>query len=107
MTEAVITPIPVPMEAIRAYCQKWQVRELALFGSILRADFSAESDVDVLVEFQEGRRYTLADLVQMGDELEALFGRKADLIDRSAVEASRNYLRRRSILDSARVIYAE
>jgi hypothetical protein len=107
MTEALITPISVPIEAIRAYCQKWHVHEFALFGSILRPDFDAESDVDVLVDFQAGRRYTLADLVEMGDELEAMFGRKVDLIDRSAVEASRNYLRRRSILDSAKIIYAE
>ncbi len=98
--------VPIPHEAIAAFCRRWDVVQFALFGSVLREDFGPESDVDVLVRFSPGTRYTLADLVTMGDELEAIFGRKVDLIDRDAVEVSRNYLRRRMILDSAEVIYA-
>lgn len=97
----------IPLEAIRDFCHRWQIIELALFGSALREDFNADSDVDVLVQFRAGVRYTLSDLVMMGDEMEAIFGRPVDLIDRRAVEQSPNYIRRRIILDSAEVIYAD
>ena len=100
-------PIALPMDAIRRYCQKWGVVELALFGSVLREDFTETSDIDVLVKFHENARRTLFDLVAMGDELETIFGRKVDLVTRNAVEHSANHLRRRSILNSAVVIYEE
>ena len=106
MSEPIIPNIALPMDDIRAYCEKWHIVEFALFGSVLRADFTDESDIDVLVQFREDVRITLHDLVTMGDEIEALLGRKVDLIDRKAVEQSRNYLRRKIILSSAQVIYA-
>jgi len=98
--------IPIPLDRITAFSRRWGVVEFALFGSVLRPDFGPDSDIDVLVRFDEKVHYTLFDLVTMGDELEAIFGRKVDLIDRQAIEDSRNYLRRRIILDSAQVIYA-
>lgn len=101
------TAINLPLDAIRAFCRRWNVVEFALFGSVLREDFNADSDIDVLATFREGTSYNLSDLVQMGDELETIFGREVDLIDRRAVETSRNYLRRRQILNSAQVVYAE
>ena len=98
--------IEIPSDAIADLCNRWQVLELALFGSALRDDFGPESDVDVLVRFDPGARHTLLDIVQMQDELSATLGRKADLIERTAVEQSPNYIRRRSILQSAETIYA-
>jgi hypothetical protein len=95
------------MNAIRYFCQKWHICEFALFGSVLRDDFGDDSDIDVLLTFREGVRYGLAALVQMGDELEAVFGREVDIVDRVALEQSANYIRRKLILDSAAVIYAE
>lgn len=53
-----------------------------------------------------GLYWTLFDLVHMEDELAAIFGRKVDLVERAGVEASENYIRRRSILKSAQTIYA-
>lgn len=106
MTEPMQPNILIPIDDIRAFCQRWNIVEFALFGSVLRTDFDAASDIDVLVRFQGTVHYSLADLVDMGDELETLFGRKVDLIDRQALENSRNYLRRKIILDSAQVIYA-
>jgi uncharacterized protein len=106
MPDEVIRHAALPMDAIRAYCQKWNIREFAVFGSVLREDFSDASDIDVLVTFAEGVRYTLFDLARMGDELEAILGRGVDLIDRRALETSPNYIRRREILRTARVIYA-
>ena len=80
--------------------------ELALFGSAVRDDFGPESDVDLLVSFDPDTRRTLFDIVRMEDELRAMFGRNVDLVTRAAVEGSRNHIRRKSILESAQVLYA-
>ena len=98
--------IEIPSSEIAALCNRWQVLELALFGSVLRDDFGQESDVDVLVSFDPQARHTLLDVVQMQEELSATLGRKADLVERAAVEQSPNYIRRRAILQSAETIYA-
>jgi len=96
----------LPLDAIAAFCARWSVAEFALFGSALRDDFDDASDIDVLVQFREGAHYTLFDLARMSDELEGIFGRTVDLLDRRAVEASLNHIRRDAILHSAEVIYA-
>ncbi len=98
--------IDVPHNLISQFCQRWMVTELALFGSVLRGDFDAGSDVDVLVSFAVDARWGLFDLVTMQEELEALFGREVDLVHRAAVERSENYLRRKSILEHVEVVYA-
>jgi predicted nucleotidyltransferase len=82
------------------------VTELALFGSILRDDFRPDSDVDVLVSFAPDAHWSLLDLVEMENELRRIFGRDVDLVERRAIEKSENYIRRKSILQNARVIYA-
>jgi predicted nucleotidyltransferase len=95
------------MEKLQLFCQHWQIRELAVFGSILREDFRTEdSDVDFLAVFDPASRWSLLDRVRMESDLEALLQRKVDLLDREEVELSPNWLRRRAILQSARVIYA-
>jgi len=88
------------------FCQRWKIARMALFGSVLREDFRPESDVDVLVSFSNEAHYTLLDLARMESELEKIFGRKVDLVELSAIEKSRNYIRRKSILSSAETIYA-
>lgn len=106
MSDAIATNIALPMQAIRAFCEKWGIMEFALFGSVLGGDFTEDSDIDVLVQFYPDRRHTLFDLVAMNDELETIFGRKVDLLTRAGVEQSPNYIRRHAILSSAVVIYA-
>ena len=98
--------IAIPAVGIAAFCERWQVTELALFGSVLRDDFGPESDIDVLVSFEDSARHTLFDMVRMEEELKALFGREVDLAERAGVETSRNYIRRKAILQSAETIYA-
>ncbi len=88
------------------FCRKWGVLRLELFGSVLRDDFDSESDVDVLVTFAGGRGIRVDDLLDMEDELRALFGRRVDLVKRHLVENSPNWIRRRSILESAHEVYA-
>jgi predicted nucleotidyltransferase len=77
---------------------------LALFGSILRQDFNADSDVDVLVSFAPDAQWSLFDLVRMESELETILGREVDLVERAAIEQSENYIRRKSILSDLELI---
>jgi predicted nucleotidyltransferase len=98
--------IALPEDKITDFCQRWRVSELALFGSVLRGDFYADSDVDVLISFAPGARWSLFDLVTMEHELEVILGREVDLVERSAIEQAENYIRRKSILDNTEVIYA-
>jgi len=88
------------------FCGKWKIREFSLFGSVLREDFSDNSDIDVLVTFFDDARHTLFDLVDMEDELRTIFGRRVDLVSRRGIESSRNAVRRNAILKSAEEIYA-
>ncbi len=99
-------PIEIPSDEIDKFCRKWGISELALFGSVVRDDFNKDSDIDILITFESGTKHGLFDMVSMQDELEEIFGRKVDLVSRRGVESSRNHIRRRNILDSARVIYA-
>ena len=94
-------------DALAAFCRRWQVTELALFGSVLRGDFRPDSDVDVLVTFDPKARWTLFEMVDMQDDLVRLLGRQVDLVSRRGVESSRNYLRRKAILSSAETIYVQ
>ena len=97
--------IAIPTDGIAAFCERWQVTELALFGSVLRDDFRPDSDIDVLIAFSDGARHTLFDMVHMEEELKALFGREVDLVSRRGIERSRNHLRRKAILESAESIH--
>ncbi len=97
--------IPVPTEAIAAFCRKWKIVEFALFGSVLTDHFRPDSDVDVLVKFVPDHEWGLFDHVTMQDDLSQILGRKVDLVSRASIEQSRNYLRRKEILGSARVVY--
>jgi uncharacterized protein len=87
------------------FCQRWQVSELALFGSILRDDFHADSDIDVLVSYQPTAKRGLFEKIRMQEELSFLLHRDVDLVSKKAIEQSHNWLRRKNILDSAKVIY--
>ena len=98
--------VMIPGEAVTAFCQRWNITELALSGSVLRPDFKPGSDIDVLVSFSESARYSLFDLIHMEEELKKIFGRAVDLVDRRAIERSRNYIRRQEILSSAERVYA-
>jgi predicted nucleotidyltransferase len=95
--------IDISSDRIAEFCRKWRIAEFSLFGSILREDFGPDSDVDVLVSFQPQAEWDLFDLVDMRDELMAMFGRDVDLVEK---EGLRNPFRRRNILRTREVIYA-
>lgn len=98
--------IEIPRDAIESFCRRWLIAEFALFGSVLRDDFRPDSDIDVLVTFGEGEHWSLFDLVGMKLELEELFGRSVDVVEKPTIEKSRNPYRRRNILDNYLPVYA-
>lgn len=98
--------IPINKDRIAEFCRRWKIRELALFGSVLREDFRPDSDVDILVTFAPDSGNTLFDLARMQDEISEILNRDVDLISRAGIERSRNYIRRNAILSSAEVVYA-
>jgi len=84
------------------FCRRWQVTELALFGSVLTDDWRPDSDIDVLVTFSDEAGWSLFDLVTMQAELEQIFGRPVDLVEKDAL---RNPFRRHRILTTKQVVY--
>ena len=95
--------IPVDREKIAGFCRRNHIRRLAFFGSVLRADFRPESDVDVLVEFEPGHPVGLIRLAGMERELSEILGRQADM--RTAADLSRYF--RDEVVAGAEVQYAE
>lgn len=95
----------IPSDKIADYCRRWKITEFALFGSALSDDFDRTSDIDVLVTFERDAHWTLFDMVDMQEELKDIFGRDVDLVSRRGIESSQNYLRRKEILSSAKVIH--
>ncbi len=91
---------------LAAFCRKWKVGRLLLFGSALRDDFGPDSDVDLVAEFAADGVWGLFDLVRMQQELCGIFGRHVDLLTRKGVERMRNPLRRDAILASLETLYA-
>jgi len=98
--------LEISKDKIADFCRRWKITELALFGSVLREDFRPDSDLDVLVTFSPDAEWSLLDHIQMQEELGSLFGREVDLVSRRAIEQSENWIRRREILSTARVVYA-
>jgi uncharacterized protein len=95
----------IDLDAISAFCKRHGVRAFYLFGSILTDDFDADSDVDVMLDVG-GRKLDFHHTCAMLDELEAIFGRRVDMLTKRAVESSAmNRHRRQSILASARLLY--
>ena len=97
--------IDLPIEKIAELCNRWQITELSLFGSVLRDDFSPDSDIDVLVTFSPKARKGLLTLARIKHELESLSGREVDILTKKSLENGRNKERCRNILESAKVFY--
>jgi len=95
--------INLPRKEIEAFCRKWKIKELALFGSVLRDDFRPDSDVDILVTFEPDGGVTFDNRLEMLDELAEIFGREVDRVDKEAV---RNPFRRHETLTTKEVVYA-
>jgi uncharacterized protein len=86
---------------LRNICAKYHVRKLALFGSALRSNFTAESDLDFLVEFDQDAAIGLFELAGMQMDLEELFGRKIDLVPKKGLKPALQ-----DALSEAQLVYA-
>jgi predicted nucleotidyltransferase len=93
----------LPRKKIAAFCKHWSITEFSVFGSVLREDFRPDSDIDVLVTIDPKAQIGLFEIAQMQIELENLFKRPVDLLEK---EGLRNPYRRHEILSTAEVIYA-
>jgi Predicted nucleotidyltransferases len=93
--------IDLASEAIQAFCRKWKITELSVFGSIVRDDFRPDSDVDFLVSWDESAEWDICDHLDMEEELGGILGRKVDLVSRSTIETSKNRFRKKEILSTA------
>lgn len=104
--EVVRHRLGVEPERIAEFCRKWQIKELSLFGSALTDEFRPDSDVDLLVVFEDPHRSFgpwMRELLEMEQELETMFGRKVDFVEKRLVK---NPFRRHHILTTRKVIYA-
>ncbi|MBZ5638616.1 MAG: nucleotidyltransferase family protein [Acidobacteriia bacterium] len=94
--------LKVSEEALAAICARHHVRELAVFGSAARGDAGPESDVDLLVLFEDGVPVTLFTLIDLQAELTELFKRPVDLVPKDGLKP----VLRREVLGEAQVLYA-
>lgn len=98
-----VARLPIDAPRIQAFCRRWKIVELSLFGSVLTPDFRPDSDVDVLVAFDPAADWSYWDFPAMIEELETLFGRPVDLVERKTLS---NPFRRHHILTHRQVVYA-
>lgn len=97
--------IQLPQQALAAFCQKWKIKEMSFFGSVLREDFRPDSDIDIIVSFEDTSTWGILELVRMKRELKTLLGREVDLMTKKSIEQSHNWIRRQEILGTAQVVY--
>jgi hypothetical protein len=95
--------VPLPLDLIETVCRKWRIDELALFGSVLREDFSPESDVDVLVTFSPDAQLSLLDFIAIKEDLQEILHLPVDLVSKGGL---RNPFRRHEILNTRQIVYA-
>ena len=98
--------IDLESTSIRAVCRKWKIKELSVFGSVLRDDFRPDSDVDFLLDFDDDAEWALWDLEGMRRELSAIVGRDVDLLTREALLHTRNWLFRKIVLGQSEIVHA-
>jgi predicted nucleotidyltransferase/DNA-binding XRE family transcriptional regulator len=102
---AAIRRLGVSPASLAAFARSHGIARLELFGSVLTRDFGDQSDVDVLATYEPGRTPTLMGAADQELELGAMLRRRVDLVSRAAVERGENVVRRRAVLDAAKVLY--
>ncbi|MGQ9799913.1 MAG: nucleotidyltransferase family protein [Ignavibacterium sp.] len=102
----ILQDINISEDKIKEICKRFFITELSLFGSALRNDFNDNSDIDLLIEFMPGSGISLFDIIDIQDEFKKLFGRDVDIVSKNAIRRSRNYIKKKQILENYKVIYA-
>ncbi len=101
----IVQRIPIEETVLAEFCRRWKIAKLELFGSFLRGDAGPDSDIDLLVTYEAGARWSLLEHVHIENELSDLTGKTVDLVNRRAVEADHSASRRNAILGTALPIY--
>jgi predicted nucleotidyltransferase len=99
-----LSPPNLPRVQLASFCDRWGIVELAIFGSAVRGELRADSDLDILISFDPESPISLLDLAEMELELEEICDREVEIVTRRSVEASTNSIRRKEILESAQPI---
>ncbi|HET6387286.1 MAG TPA: nucleotidyltransferase domain-containing protein [Armatimonadota bacterium] len=92
--------------AIQMFCEKWKIKRLSVFGSILRDDFGPDSDVDFVAEYEEDADWDLLDCLRAQEELQSIIGRKVDLLERAGIDSSANRFLKKEILSTLETVHA-
>lgn len=95
--------LTISREELAAFCQRWGIKELSLFGSAARGELRPDSDVDFMIDFDGTVRIGLYELVDIHDELAELLGREVDVIEKGTIT---NPFRKASIDRDLTVLYA-
>lgn len=103
---SIIHDLGLDEERLEAFCRRWKIQELALFGSGVKGSLRSDSDLDFLVSFRPEAEWSLLDHARMQRELADLVHRDVDLVSRRGLERSANRIRREAILGEARSVYA-
>jgi predicted nucleotidyltransferase len=90
-------------DSIAAICKKYHINELSIFGSSLRDDFGKNSDIDILVSFNENSGITLLDIIEAENEFTSLLNREVNIVEK---ESLKNPIRKNKILLTREIIYA-
>lgn len=101
------TRLGLSSQDVATFCQQWGITKMALFGSILRDDFRADSDIDLLITFAPDARQGLLTLAKIKHELESRLQRPIDLVPEASIQMSDNWIRQRDILSTAQTIYEQ
>ena len=100
-----IERVNLSAKEIDALCKKWGIKNMALFGSVLRSDFGSDSDIDFLISFLLDVSQGLFTIVKIRCELKSLTDRAVDITVRESIEESHNWIRQHEILSTAHTIY--
>ncbi len=102
----IVHGIDLNSHAIHEFCRKWKIKELCIFGSILRDDYRPDSDIDLLADYEQDAEWDLFDHMEMEEDLGQIVGRSVDVLDRIGVETCRNRFLKSEILSSIEPIHA-
>lgn len=94
--------ISIDNETIYGVASKYNLKELSVFGSSIRDDFTETSDVDLVIVFKNSREISLFDLMDIQEFFESKFARKVDLVEPDGL---RNPIRRKAIMESKEILY--
>ena len=107
LTPQIQTRLGLSSQELTAFCQRWGIIDLSLFGSILRDDFQDNSDINILLSFAPNTRQRLLTLARIKHELEALLNRPVDIGLKDSITTSENWIRKQEILSTAQTVYEQ